>query len=78
MIPLTRLNRTPLFVNPDLIQHIEATPDTVVTLTSGNNFMVRETPEAIIDRIVQYRRRIVHVEHLLDVEIGAATGHGQN
>jgi len=61
MIPLTRLNRTPLFVNADLIQHVEATPDTVVTLTSGNNFMVRETPEQIIDRIVGYRRRIMQV-----------------
>jgi flagellar protein FlbD len=73
MIPLTRLNRTPLFVNVDLIQHIEATPDTVVTLTSGNNFMVRETPEQIIDRIVHYRRRITQVEHMAEVvEIGGA------
>jgi flagellar protein FlbD len=68
MIPLTRLNRTPLFVNVDLIQHIEATPDTVITLTSGNNFMVRETPEQIIDRIVQYRRRIAQVESLCDAD----------
>jgi flagellar protein FlbD len=64
MIPLTRLNRTPLFVNDDLIQHIEATPDTVITLTGGNNLMVRETPEEIIDRIVQFRRRITQVENL--------------
>jgi flagellar protein FlbD len=64
MISLTRLNRTPLYVNPDLIQHMEATPDTVITLTSGNNFMVRETPEEIINRIVSYRRRISRVENL--------------
>jgi flagellar protein FlbD len=64
MIPLTRLNRRPLFVNTDLIQHMEATPDTVITLTNGNNFMVRETPEQIIDLIVQYRRRITQVENL--------------
>ena len=64
MIPLTRLNRTPLFVNPDLIQHMEATPDTVITLTSGNNFMVLETPEEIINRIVSYRRRIARAENL--------------
>lgn len=64
MIPLTRLNRTPVFVNADLIQHLEATPDTVITLTSGNNFMVRETPEQIIDHIVRYRRRICNIEAL--------------
>lgn len=58
MIPLTRLNRSPLFLNSDLIQHMEATPDTVITLTSGNNFMVRETPGQIIERIVEYKRRI--------------------
>ena len=77
MIPLTRLNRTPLFVNADLIQHVEATPDTVVTLTSGNNFMVRETPEQIIDRIVRYRRRIMQVDNLSYVDGGAEATGGQ-
>jgi flagellar protein FlbD len=77
MIPLTRLNRTPLFVNADLIQHMEATPDTVITLTNGNNIMVRETPEQIIDRIVHYRRRISRVENLSEMSIfdsGVADG----
>jgi flagellar protein FlbD len=72
MIQLTRLNRTPLFVNVDVIQHMEATPDTVITLTSGNNFMVRETPEQIIDLIVRYRRRIAQPENLF--LIGGAPG----
>jgi flagellar protein FlbD len=58
MIHLTRLNHTPLFLNSDLIEHIQATPDTVITLTSGNNYMVRESPEEIISRIVSFRRRI--------------------
>jgi flagellar protein FlbD len=58
MIHLTRLNRTPLFLNSDLIEHLQSTPDTVITLTSGHNFMVLESPEEIISRIVQYRRRI--------------------
>ena len=40
MIHLTRLNRTPLFLNSDLIEHLQSTPDTVITLTSGHNFMV--------------------------------------
>lgn len=58
MIHLTRLNRTPLFLNSDLIEHLQSTPDTVITLTSGHNFMVLESPQEIISRIVQYRRRI--------------------
>ena len=44
MIHLTRLNRTPLFLNSDLIEHLQSTPDTVITLTSGHNFMVLESP----------------------------------
>lgn len=58
MIHLTRLNRTPLYLNSDLIEHLQSTPDTVITLTSGHNFMVLESPKEIISRIVQYRRRI--------------------
>jgi flagellar protein FlbD len=58
MIPLTRLNHTPLFLNSDLIQQMHATPDTVITLTSGHHFLVLESPHEVISRIVQYRRRI--------------------
>lgn len=58
MIHLTRLNRSPLYLNSDLIEHMQSTPDTVITLTSGHNYRVLETPEEIISRIVSYRRRI--------------------
>ena len=42
MIPLTRLNHIPLVLNSDLIEHIEITPDTVITLTTGQKIMVLE------------------------------------
>ena len=58
MIHLTRLNHTPLYLNSDLIEHMQSTPDTVITLTSGHNYRVIESPEEIISRIVSYRRRI--------------------
>ena len=58
MIRLTRLNRVPLVLNSDLIEHIEATPDTVITLTTGQILRVRETADEVIDRIVEFRRRI--------------------
>jgi flagellar protein FlbD len=62
MIRLTRLNHEPFFLNPDLIQEMETTPDTVLTLSSGTRIVVREVPERIIDEIVEYRRRILDVQ----------------
>jgi len=58
MIRLTRLNRAPLVLNSDLIEHIDVTPDTVITLTTGQILRVRETAEEVIHRIVQFRRQI--------------------
>ena len=58
MIRLTRFNHAPLTLNCDLIQHIEETPDTVITLTTGEIVRVRESAEEIVDRVVAYRRRI--------------------
>ncbi len=58
MIRLTRLNHTPLTLNSDLIQHVEETPDTVVTLTTGEIVRVRESADQIIERVVEFRRRI--------------------
>lgn len=58
MIYLTRINQTPLILNPDLIEHIQSTPDTVITLTTGRNYLVLETPDQVIDRVVGFRQRI--------------------
>ena len=56
MIRLTRLNRVPLVLNSDLIEHVEATPDTVIALTTGQKIVVLESPDEIIQRIVDFRR----------------------
>jgi flagellar protein FlbD len=58
MIHVTRINRSPLVVNADLIEHIETTPDTVISLTSGQKYVVLESAEDVIERVVQYRRRL--------------------
>lgn len=58
MIALTRLNGHPIMVNADLIESLEASPDTVVTLTSGNKLIVRDSPEAIQQRIIEFKRKI--------------------
>jgi flagellar protein FlbD len=59
MIQLTRLNRVPLIVNADLIEHVEVTPDTVVALTTGQKFLVLESAEDVVEKVIQFRRAIV-------------------
>ena len=58
MIRLTRLNRVPMVLNSDLIVHIEVTPDTVISLTTGETIMVRETSEEVVEKILEFRRSI--------------------
>jgi len=58
MIHVTRLNAAPLILNSDLIEHIDVTPDTVITLTTGQSLRVREPAEEVVRRIVQFRRSI--------------------
>lgn len=58
MIRLTRLNGGPFFLNPELIEHVETTPDTLVTLTNGHQFMVREPVEEVMRLVFEYRRGI--------------------
>ena len=58
MIPLRRLNNQPIIVNCDLIESIESTPDTVITLTSGNKLIVRDTPDEIRRRVIEFKAAI--------------------
>ena len=61
MIRATRLNQEPFYINSDLIEFIEETPDTVVTMASGRKLVVRERIDTIVDEIVAFRRRIYGV-----------------
>ncbi len=58
MIKVTRLNGSELVLNADLIQAIEATPDTVLSLTTDQKYVVREDVEEIVSRVVAYKRAI--------------------
>jgi len=58
VIALTRLNGHPVMVNSDLIEQLEETPDTVVTLTSGNRMIVRDSMNDIQQKIIDFKRRI--------------------
>lgn len=58
MILLTRLNDRPVVVNAELIKMIESTPDTLLTLINGDHMMVRESMEDVVEKAVEYARRI--------------------
>jgi flagellar protein FlbD len=60
MIQLTRLNHVPLIVNSDLIEHVEVTPDTVVALTTGQKFLVLESAEDVVEKVIQFRKTILN------------------
>jgi flagellar protein FlbD len=59
MIHVTRLNHTPVVLNCDLIEEIETTPDTVISMTTGQKIMVLESTEEIIERIRLFRQSIL-------------------
>jgi flagellar protein FlbD len=58
VIFLTRLNNTPLVINPDLIVSMEETPDTMITLSNGEKIAVQEKIVEVIRRVIEFRRRI--------------------
>ena len=73
MIKLTRLNHVPLIVNADLIEHVEATGDTVVALTTGQKFMVLESAEEVVEKVIQYRKAILSASHCpLKIHVAAS------
>jgi flagellar protein FlbD len=59
MIHLTRINHRPLVVNAELIEHVESAPDTVVSMTTGEKFVVAESADEIVARVIGYRRAIL-------------------
>jgi flagellar protein FlbD len=64
MIHVTRLNQSSIVLNCDLIEHIESTPDTVITLVNNQKLTVLETADEIVERIRLYRRSILLPQYL--------------
>ena len=56
MIKVSRLDGSSLVLNADLIEFVEAIPETIVCLTTGKKIMVRETVDDVIRRVTQFRR----------------------
>lgn len=82
MILLTRLNGASFAVNADLIERVEQTPDTVVTMVDGRKHVVAETTAQVIDKIVDFRASILvaadrkHISTPAEATAPAATAPG--
>ncbi|MDP2872519.1 MAG: flagellar FlbD family protein [Bacillota bacterium] len=58
MINVTRLNGGRVVLNAELVELVEALPDTTVTLQNGHKYIVGETVDEVIERIIHYRRAL--------------------
>ncbi len=68
MITLTRLSGSVFVLNADLIERVDATPDTVITLVDGKKYVVTESLAEIVIAVQQYRGQIIAVSNHIDVE----------
>jgi len=62
VIEVTRLNGLAVTINADLIKFVEATPDTLISLTTGEKIMVKEAVQLVADRVLNYRRQCCDCE----------------
>jgi flagellar protein FlbD len=81
VIRVTRLNGEGFALNPDLIERVEAHPDTVAFLVDGTKYVVRESVEDVLQEIREYRASILATSYEMDrgeyrpsSSDGAATG----
>ncbi|PKL45550.1 MAG: flagellar protein FlbD [Candidatus Riflebacteria bacterium HGW-Riflebacteria-1] len=63
MIKLSRINGIPFYLNAELIEQIESSPDTVITLHTGKTVMVANSIQQVIHKVICYKRRI-HTQHI--------------
>lgn len=59
MVRLTRLNGVEVVINADMIELVEASPDTVVSLSTGRKFVVAEPVDEVVERVKAYRRSLL-------------------
>ncbi|SDK45535.1 flagellar FlbD family protein [Natronincola ferrireducens] len=61
MIKVKRLNNSEILLNCELIEIIEETPDTIITLINGHKIVVIESADEVLNKIISYKRRIYGV-----------------
>ncbi|MEF3280902.1 MAG: flagellar FlbD family protein [Elusimicrobiota bacterium] len=58
MIILHKLNNLEIVINAELIESVESSPDTVINLVTGNRFIVKEDKNLVIEKVVEYKKRV--------------------
>ena len=58
MISITKLNEQGMIINCDLIELIESTPDTTITMTTGRKIIIKESVDTVLDKITNYKKRL--------------------
>ncbi len=58
MIKITKLNNESVYVNPDLVEFVEASPDTALLMRGGKRVVVRDSVDAVLERILEYKKNI--------------------
>lgn len=58
MITITRFDKRVIVLNAEMIKTIEAIPDTMITLINGDTILVRETVDEVVERAIEYGRRL--------------------
>ncbi len=64
MIELSRLNGKKFFLNCEIIETFESTPDSVVSTTNGRKYIVKESVDEIVEKVIEYKRKIVYMTGL--------------
>ena len=59
MISLTRINDTSIVLNAELIEFVEANPDTIVSLSNGHKYLVKDTVDKVVEKVKEYKRSIL-------------------
>ncbi len=59
MVLVHRLDGAPIYLNAELVELVEGTPDTVIVLVNGHRYVVKEPVEEVIARILSYRRFLI-------------------
>ncbi len=63
MIKLHKLNGAEIIINAELIESLEATPDTVLNLATGNRFVVKDSVQEVVDKVVEYKKRFTPIKN---------------
>ncbi|QTA38911.1 flagellar FlbD family protein [Thermosipho ferrireducens] len=66
MILLTTLSGSTFYLNADFIEKVEELPDTTITLYNGKKYIVNESAEEVIKKIIEYKKQILNIPPLIE------------